>query len=102
MRDEREYKDLSKEILSPMERWTIASNIKAIEAERERQENPTTFGFILWLLGSITAFPFIIYLAYELLCSASSFGEGVFIVIGTLVALWLDITLFRVSIFLLR
>ena len=34
--------------------------------------------------------------------SMDGVGEGVFIVIGTLVALWLDITLFRVSIFLLR
>ena len=98
MRDEKEYKDLSKGILSPMERWTIASNINAIEAERERQKNPTTIDFILWLLGSIAAFAFIIYLAYELLCTASSFGEGLFIVIGAIVALWIDVVFFRATI----
>lgn len=34
--------------------------------------------------------------------SMDGVGEGVFIVIGTLVALWFDITFFRVSISLLR
>ena len=34
--------------------------------------------------------------------SMDGVGEGVFIVIGTLFALWFDITFFRVSISLLR
>jgi len=102
MKSEKDYPDLSKEILSPIETWTVASNLNAIERERERQNNPTTFDYFISLLGGIAAFPFIIFAAYEMLRITVSGIEFIIIFGGAVIALWLDIAFIKVSWYLMR
>jgi len=103
MKNKKEYPDLTHDILSPMESWTAARNLEAIEAERERQKNPTRFDYLLWFLGGIAAFPLIVCIAFDFLRSATSVLEFIIFLVGALfvlcldcVAIWAGWALFRI------
>lgn len=102
MKNDNNMPDLSKDILSPKETWILASNLNSIEAERERQKNPTSFDYLFRLLVEIAVFPGIIYAAYEFLCQASSAVEFILIIGAALFALWIDAVLIRFSFNMLR
>lgn len=90
MKEQKGNTNLADHYLSFQETHRIASNLNRIEAERERQRNPTSLDFFLWLVGGIVMMPVIIYFAYELLTSASTAFEFVIIIVGALFAVWLD------------
>lgn len=91
MTERKDNTNLADHYLSFQETHQIASNLNRIEAERERQKNPTSFDFFLWLIGGIIMMPVIIYFAYELLSSASTVFEFIFIIGCALLVLWVDI-----------
>jgi len=96
MNNDKDFNKLTDHILTPMERWTAASNLNAIERERERQKNPSVIDYVLMLLASLAAFPGIIYCAYDFLSTSSTAVEIIFIIVAALVALWIDVMIIKV------
>lgn len=91
MSEQRENYNLSDQYLSFQETRRIATNLNRIEAERERQQNPTALNFLLWLLAGIIMLPVIAVCAYELIVIASTVFEIVFDIVGAITAFLIDI-----------
>ena len=91
MGDKKDYTNLSDHYLSLQETHRIASNLNRIEAERERQNDPTSVSIFMWLLGGILMFPSIIFIAYEMLCATSTVIGFILVLIAAIIALGLDV-----------
>lgn len=90
MSEQRDNYNLSDHYLSFQETHRIASNLNQIEAERERQQNPTALNYLLWLLAGIIMLPVIAVCAYELIVSASTVFEIAFDIVGAITAFIID------------
>lgn len=100
MVNDNELKKLTDDYLSINETRRLAANLNAIEEQRDRLNNPSPLGWVLWGIVGIGALPLIAYFAYELNLASKSFGETMVYVIGALIVAWVDIRFIRSCFFL--
>lgn len=93
--NERDHPDLTKRYLSMEELHRAASNLNAIENERELQNVHSNLDYIFMMLTQIAAVPFILYLAYGFLCSSDNVFQFIFIIIAAIIAISLDVFMLR-------
>ncbi|MDO4488149.1 MAG: hypothetical protein Q4B67_03580 [Eubacteriales bacterium] len=86
-----DFRNLKDDYLSMSEINRMASNLNAIERERERQKNPTSVDYIVYIIIGILMFPVIIAAAFILIDSFSSVLIGFLIFAAAAWLCYIDI-----------